>query len=79
MPNFLERTAGATPLVAGLAVAALTLGWPVAASNAGRLYLRFGFRPTVLIGTVLAALSALLLLVGDRRGLGPARRPAPAS
>jgi EmrB/QacA subfamily drug resistance transporter len=62
VPNFLERTAGATPLVAGLAVAALTLGWPVAASNAGRIYLRFGFRPTVLIGTVVAAGSALLLL-----------------
>jgi EmrB/QacA subfamily drug resistance transporter len=62
VPNFLERTAGASPLVAGLAVAALTLGWPIAAANAGRLYLRFGFRPTVLLGTVVAALSALLLL-----------------
>lgn len=62
VPNFLQRTAGASPLVAGLAVAALTLGWPIAASNAGRLYLRFGFRPTVLIGTTVAALSALLLL-----------------
>ena len=62
VPNFLERTAGATPLVAGLSVAALTLGWPIAASNAGRLYLRFGFRPTILIGTTFAALSALLLL-----------------
>jgi EmrB/QacA subfamily drug resistance transporter len=62
VPNFLERTAGASPLVAGLAVAALTLGWPIAAANAGRIYLRFGFRPTVLIGTVVAALSALLLL-----------------
>jgi EmrB/QacA subfamily drug resistance transporter len=62
VPNYLERTAGASPLVAGLAVAALTLGWPLAASNAGRLYLRFGFRPTVLVGTVVAALSAALLL-----------------
>jgi EmrB/QacA subfamily drug resistance transporter len=62
VPNFLERTAGASPLVAGLAVAALTLGWPIAASNAGRIYLRFGFRPTVVIGTVVSALSALLLL-----------------
>jgi EmrB/QacA subfamily drug resistance transporter len=62
VPNFLERTAGASPLVAGLAVAALTIGWPIAASNAGRIYLRFGFRPTVLIGTTVAALSALLLL-----------------
>jgi EmrB/QacA subfamily drug resistance transporter len=62
VPNFLERAADASPLIAGLAVAALTIGWPIAASNAGRIYLRFGFRVTVLTGTVIAALSAVLLL-----------------
>lgn len=63
VPTFLERSAGATPIVAGLAVAALTLGWPIAASNAGRLYLRFGFRPTVLLGAVVALGSAVLLFL----------------
>ena len=62
VPNFLERTAGEQPLVAGLAVAALTIGWPVAAANAGRLYLRFGFRPTALIGCVLAILGTIALV-----------------
>jgi MFS family permease len=39
------------PLVAGLTLAALTLGWPLSATFSGRLfYLRLGFRPTVLIG-----------------------------
>jgi EmrB/QacA subfamily drug resistance transporter len=61
VPTFLERTTGATPLVAGLAVAALTLGWPVSASQSGRLYLRIGFRPTALIGLVLAGVGALAL------------------
>ena len=43
------------PLVAGLALAALTIGWPIAATLSGRLfYMRFGFRPTVLIGLGLA-------------------------
>jgi EmrB/QacA subfamily drug resistance transporter len=59
VPTFLERTTGATPLVAGLAVAALTLGWPVSASQSGRLYLRIGFRPTALIGLVLAGIGSL--------------------
>ncbi|MFD1720394.1 MFS transporter [Amnibacterium endophyticum] len=63
VPNYLERSAGAAPLVAGLAVAALTLGWPLAASNAGRLYLRVGFRPTALVGCALALLGAVLLAV----------------
>ena len=61
VPTFLERTTGATPLVAGLAVAALTLGWPVSASQSGRLYLRIGFRPTALTGLVVASVGTLVL------------------
>jgi EmrB/QacA subfamily drug resistance transporter len=63
VPTFLERTTGATPLVAGLAVAALTLGWPISAAQSGRLYLRIGFRPTALIGLVLAGVGTLALWV----------------
>ena len=55
VPTYLEGALGARPLVAGLAVAALTVGWPLAATLSGRLfYLRFGFRPTILIGLGLA-------------------------
>ena len=50
VPTFLEATTDASPIVSGLAVAALTLGWPIAAANAGRLFLRIGFRRTALIG-----------------------------
>ncbi|WP_353808925.1 MDR family MFS transporter [Agromyces sp. SYSU T00194] len=61
VPTFLETSAGVTPLVSGLAVAALTLGWPIAASQSGRLYLRIGFRPTAFIGlTITVAGSAML-------------------
>jgi len=65
VPTYLENALGVSPLVAGLALAALTLGWPLAASVSGRLfYLRFGFRPTVLIGLglVVAGTGALALL-----------------
>jgi MFS family permease len=61
VPTFLERSTGATPIVAGLAVAALTIGWPISASQSGRLYMRIGFRPTALIGLVIATLGALSL------------------
>jgi EmrB/QacA subfamily drug resistance transporter len=53
VPTYLEYSLGVPPLVAGLALAALTLGWPLSASLSGRLYLRLGFRPTVLIGLTL--------------------------
>ena len=63
VPTFLQSTADAAPLSAGLAVAALTLGWPISAALAGRFYLRIGFRSTTLIGSVLAILGAGLLVV----------------
>ncbi|HEV7146216.1 MAG TPA: MFS transporter [Pedococcus sp.] len=50
VPTYLENALGVQPLVAGLALAALTIGWPISATLSGRVYLRFGFRPTVLLG-----------------------------
>ena len=61
VPTFLERSIGAEPVVAGLAVAALTLGWPLSASQSGRFYLRIGFRPTALIGLTITLVGAISL------------------
>jgi EmrB/QacA subfamily drug resistance transporter len=63
VPTYLENSIGATPLIAGLALAALTIGWPISASQAGKLYLRIGFRSTVLIGMGLALLGPILLII----------------
>jgi EmrB/QacA subfamily drug resistance transporter len=65
VPTYLEGALGSRPLVAGLALAALTVGWPLAATLSGRLfYMRFGFRPTILIGLGLTVVGtgALALL-----------------
>jgi EmrB/QacA subfamily drug resistance transporter len=59
VPTYLEGALRVSPLLAGLALAALTIGWPLAAGFSGRLYLRVGFRNTVLIGTVFVLLGAL--------------------
>jgi MFS family permease len=56
---------GTGPLVAGFALAALTLGWPISASQSGRAYLRLGFRATALIGSGVVVLGSALLLLLD--------------
>ena len=61
VPTYLERSLGSPPLVAGLTLAVLTIGWPIAASQSGKLYLRIGFRNTVLIGMTLAVAGTLVL------------------
>ncbi|OAN42730.1 MFS transporter [Microbacterium sp. H83] len=62
-PAYLEGSIGIAPLLSGLAVAALTLGWPLAAANAGRLYLRIGFRRTALTGMAITTVAAIALAV----------------
>ncbi|MCD2157877.1 MFS transporter [Rhodococcus cerastii] len=60
---FVEGVLGGGAVVAGGALAAFTFGWPLAASRAGSVYLRWGFRPTILIGGATALTGALLMLV----------------
>jgi EmrB/QacA subfamily drug resistance transporter len=62
VPTYAQTSLGAGPLVAGLALGALTLGWPISASQSGRLYLRIGFRGCALIGTAVVLAGSLLLL-----------------
>jgi MFS family permease len=66
VPTFVQDVLGTGPLIAGFALAALTLGWPLSGSQSGRLYLRIGVRSCALIGVVfVVAGSALLLLLGQ--------------
>ncbi|MVU81730.1 MFS transporter [Nocardia sp. ET3-3] len=65
VPTFAQGVLGSGALLAGLTAGALTLGWPVTASQAGKVYLRIGFRSTALIGSVLAVLGAASLLLVD--------------
>lgn len=60
VPIYAQDVLGTSALVAGFALAALTLGWPISASQAGRFYLRWGFRVTSVIGSTLVLLGALL-------------------
>jgi EmrB/QacA subfamily drug resistance transporter len=61
IPLYAQGVLHTSALVAGFALAALTLGWPLAASIAGRIYLRIGFRRTALIGAVVITIGAALL------------------
>lgn len=50
LPTYLQGVLHQTPLVAGFALAAMSIGWPLASAFSGRLYLRIGFRSTALLG-----------------------------
>ena len=70
VPTFVQAVLGAGPLVAGFALATLTIGWPISAALSGRFYLRLGFRTTALIGSVLVIVGiAATTVLGSGSGV----------
>jgi EmrB/QacA subfamily drug resistance transporter len=65
VPTFVQDVLGTGPLIAGFALAALTLGWPISASQSGRVYLRIGIRWTAVVGAAVVVVGTALLLLLD--------------
>jgi EmrB/QacA subfamily drug resistance transporter len=63
LPTYLQISLDVAPIVAGLTLAALAIGWPLASTLSGRVYMRFGFRATCLTGTVVTTLAAAALAI----------------
>ncbi|WP_210507258.1 MDR family MFS transporter [Naasia sp. SYSU D00057] len=66
VPTYGQVVLGASAILAGFALAALTIGWPIAASLAGALYLRWGFRSTAVVGAVFVLAGTSLTLTLGR-------------
>ena len=70
VPTFAQGVLGFGALLSGFALAAMTIGWPIAAGTAGRFYMRLGFRDTSLIGAGFIIAGGLLLLtIGETSSL----------
>lgn len=52
LPVFAQSVKGLGAIAAGFVLTSSSIGWPIASSQSGRLYLRIGFRNTSMIGTV---------------------------
>ena len=66
VPTFVYVTTGVSPILAGLAAAGLSLGWPLSSALSGRVYLRVGFRVTAMIGATIALLGSIGLVLVTR-------------
>jgi EmrB/QacA subfamily drug resistance transporter len=70
VPTYAQRVVGVGAVVAGLAMATMTIGWPLSATFAARVYLRLGYRKTALLGGVIALAGCLLLALFVQQGSG---------
>jgi EmrB/QacA subfamily drug resistance transporter len=71
VPTYAQGVLGYGAVLAGFAMATMTIGWPISATLAPRLYMRIDYRPTALLGGVFALAGCLLLalFVDETSGL----------
>ncbi|WP_235558243.1 MDR family MFS transporter [Sphaerimonospora mesophila] len=67
VPTYAEGVLGTGALVAGFTLATMSIGWPLAATLSGRVYMRIGFRDTALIGSVFTVAGAVLCVLLGRQ------------
>jgi EmrB/QacA subfamily drug resistance transporter len=60
VPTYAQRVVGVGAVVAGLAMGAMTVGWPIAATFSPRVYLSIGYRRTALLGGAFAIAGCVL-------------------
>ncbi|MFF2393277.1 MFS transporter [Nocardia sp. NPDC058114] len=68
VPTYMQQVLGTGALLTGAAIGALLLAQPLAVSFAGKLYLRMGFRTTVVVGsatTTVGSVGFLMLSPGS--------------
>lgn len=63
LPMFVQGVMRQSPLVAGFALTMMVFGWPIGATLAARNFVRFGLRPTLLLGAVLLPVGAVAFVV----------------
>ena len=62
VPTFVQGVLGQSPLVAGFALAFMSIGWPIASSLSGSIMLKYGFRITAISGGLFLIVGSVLLL-----------------
>jgi EmrB/QacA subfamily drug resistance transporter len=62
VPLFVQGVLGSDALHAGVALAPMSVGWPLAGAISGRLAIRYGYRATAVVGMVCDVVGVALLL-----------------
>jgi fucose permease len=72
VPMFTQGVLGGTAVDAGMTLAPMSIGWPIASTTSGWLLAKRGYRPFILAGSILTTLGCLVLAATDPAwGRGP--------
>ena len=62
VPTYAQGVLGYGAVLAGLAMGAMVVGWPIAATLSPKVYLRIDYRPTALLGSTFTIAGCLLFV-----------------
>ena len=62
LPAFVQGVMDRSPIVAGFTLTTMSIGWPIAATVAGRLLLKVGFRTTSVIGGIALVIGSVIFV-----------------
>ena len=65
VPMYTQGVLGGTAIDAGMTLAPMSIGWPIASTSSGWLLMRFGYRPFILMGSAFGILGCLVLAAAD--------------
>ncbi len=65
VPMFAQGVLGGTAIDAGMILAPMSIGWPIASTTSGWLLTRFGYRPFILAGAGVGTVGCLVLAAAD--------------
>ncbi len=65
VPMFTQGVLGGTAIDAGMTLAPMSIGWPIASTLSGWFLLRVGYRPFILLGAAIGTVGCLLLAGAD--------------
>jgi MFS family permease len=63
IPMFAQGVFGTSAIVAGFLLASMSIGWPLAASQSGKIIIKAGFRFTSVLGIIVLLTGALLMIM----------------
>lgn len=62
LPTFVQGVMGKSPMLAGFTLTMMSIGWPIASSLAGKLFLKIGFRMTAIIGGIFLFIGSIFFV-----------------
>ncbi|MEK5323961.1 MDR family MFS transporter [Aeribacillus sp. FSL M8-0254] len=63
LPTFVQGVMGKSAMVAGFTLTTMSIGWPIASTVAGRIYLKAGFRATSILGGIFLLAGSLVFVM----------------